>query len=147
MADDSEAGVPDTAGKGHRTCSGAGSDVVPPSDVLVHGRGGLGKVLEVLQDVEDTLLSSREAASAAQTSRKFDSANEFKGLVKRVREGQATVVLRKLFLWSGQCSVMQEIWIQDKPPPPPQPLPPPSSPPEWDRELKDSRSSYVCVCV
>ena len=114
MADDSEAGVPETEGPGHRTCSGAGSDVVPPSDVLVHGRGGLGKVLEVLQDVEDTLLSSREAASAAQTSRKFDSANEFKGLVKRVREGQATVVLRKLFLWSGQCSVMQEIWIQDK---------------------------------
>jgi len=86
---------------------------VPPSDVLVHGRGGLGDVLEVLRDVEDTL--HREAASAAQTSRKFDSANEFKGLVERVRKGEATVVLRKLFLCSsGQCSVMQEIWIRDK---------------------------------
>jgi hypothetical protein len=85
---------------------------VLPSDVLVHGRGGLGEVFEVLQDVEDTL--NREAASSAQTSRKFDSTNEFKGLVERVRRGEATVVLRKLFLWSGQGSVMQEIWIQDK---------------------------------
>ena len=65
---------------------------MPPSDVLVHGRGGLGDVLEVLRDVEDTL--HREAASAAQTSRKFDSANEFKGLVERVRKGEATVVLK-----------------------------------------------------
>jgi hypothetical protein len=47
----------------YRTCSGAGSDEVLPSDVLVHGRGGLGEVLEVLQDVEDTL--NREAAPAA----------------------------------------------------------------------------------
>jgi len=73
MADDSEAGAPETAGEGHRTFSGPGSNVVPPSDVLVHGRGGLRDVLEVLRDVEDTL--HREAASAAQTSRKFDSAN------------------------------------------------------------------------
>jgi hypothetical protein len=77
---------------------------VLPSDVLVHGRGGLGEVFEVLQDVEDTL--NREAASSAQTSRKFDSTNEFKGLVERVRRGEATVVLRKLFLCSGQGSAI-----------------------------------------
>ena len=37
-----------------------------------------------------------------------------------MRDARATVVLRKLFLYRGmhrdpvQCSVMQEIWIQDK---------------------------------
>jgi hypothetical protein len=109
MAEENEAGVQYPAGQ---SWSGDNIDVVPPSDVLVHGRGCLEEVLEVLRDVEDTL--HVEAASAAQTSRKFDSANEFKGLVERVRMGEATVVLRKLFLWSGQCSVMQEIWIRDK---------------------------------
>jgi hypothetical protein len=112
MTDDSETGMPDTAGQGHRTCSGAGIDVVPPANVLVHGQGGLKEVLEVLQDVEDTL--NRGTLSASQTSRKFDRANEFKGLVERVKRGEATVVLRKLFLWRGQCSMMQEIWIRDK---------------------------------
>jgi hypothetical protein len=89
---------------------------VSPSDVLVHGRGSIEEVLEVLRDVR----SVQQASGRGGIARKFDSPNEFEELVKRVRDARATVVLRKLFLYRGmrrdpaQCSVMQEIWIKDK---------------------------------
>ena len=46
---------PGAAGQCHATSSGDGGGLVlvPPSDVLAHGRGGLDQVLEVLQDVAD----------------------------------------------------------------------------------------------
>ena len=130
MADDwREAGAPapaehltrrepssDAAEQLHMPCAEDECDEVSPSDVLVHGRGSIEEVLEVLCDVR----SVQQAQGRGAIARKFDSPNEFEELVKRVRDGKATVVLRKLFLYRGmrsdpaQCSVMQEIWIKDK---------------------------------
>ena len=130
MADDwREAGAPapaehltlrepssDAAEQLHMPCAEDECEEVSPSDVLVHGRGSIEELLEVLCDVR----SVQQAQGRGAIARKFDSPNEFEELVKRVRDGRATVVLRKLFLYRGmrrdpaQCSVIQEIWIKDK---------------------------------
>ena len=97
---------------------------VPPSDVLVHGRGGIEEVIEVLLDVADVCRRAAAmpagAGEQSSTTRKFDSPHEFRRVVERLLDGRAAVKLRKLFLYRGmgtepaRCSVMQEIWIQDK---------------------------------
>ena len=116
MEQDDEAGAAESepsgaaAGQPHAT-----SLEVSPSDVLVHGRGSIEHVLEVLRDMEETWhRGARAAETVGAATRTFGSHDEFQELAKRVREKKAKVVLRKLFLYSGQCSVMQEIWIQDK---------------------------------
>ena len=79
---------------------------VSPSDVLVHGRGSIEEVLEVLRDVR----SVQQASGRGGIARKFDSPNEFEELVKRVRDARATVVLWKLFLyrlWGGQEQLLR----------------------------------------
>ena len=103
---------------------GGGLVSVPPSDVLVHGRGGIEEVIEVLRDVADACRRVAEmpvgAGEPSSSTRKFDSLNEFQRVVERLVNGKAAVKLRKLFLYRGmgtvpaRCSVMQEIWIQDK---------------------------------
>ena len=82
-----------------------------PSDVIVHGQGCVEEVLEVLHDITDKF---RTGAPEPEASRQFANDDEFGALVQRVSAGEASVKLRKLFLYSGQCNVMQEIWIQDK---------------------------------
>ena len=83
---------------------------------LVQGRGGADEVLLVLDDIADAVEESKrsEQPNTSRTSRKHENINEFQALVKRVMSGDAEVVLRKVFLYQGRCSVMQEIWIQDK---------------------------------
>ena len=126
MEDDTEAGAQarpgrlDSAGQEHVASSEDASEMVPPSDVLVHGRGGVDDVLQVLQDIEEAWMKSaatsvRTADTMGTPTRTFSNQNEFAKLVNRVKESKAHVVLRKLFVvYSGQCSVMQEIWVQDK---------------------------------
>jgi hypothetical protein len=135
MADDwREAGAPapaehltrrepssDAADQLHVPCAADECEVVSPSDVLVHGRGSIEEVLEVLEVLRDVCcVQQASGTSRGEITRKFDRPNEFEELVKRVQDGRATVVLRKLFLYRGmrrdpaQCSVMQEIWIKDK---------------------------------
>jgi len=82
--------------------------VVPVSDIIVHGLGGLETILQELQNI--AAASSHEP----HTPRKHGDKDEFAALVHRVQCRQATVVLRKLFLYRGECNVMQEIWIADK---------------------------------
>ena len=82
--------------------------VVPVSDVIVHGVGGLENILQELQHIADA--SSRKP----DTTWKFEDKDELTALVHRVQRREATVVLRKLFLYRGECSVMQEIWIANK---------------------------------
>ena len=115
---DDDAGVPPEPVAHFQPPEGCSDDLEPsctdrlePASVLVHGRGSIEDVLLVLKDIEE--IASKEGV-AAKTSRKFEDKPEFDGLVERVQDGKATVKLRKLFLYSGQCSVMQEIWIQDK---------------------------------
>jgi hypothetical protein len=111
----------DTVEQLHMPCAADECEVVSPSDVLVHGRGSIEEVLEVLEVLRDVCcVQQASGTSRGEITRNFDSPNEFEELVKRVRDGRATVVLRKLFLYRGmrrdpaQCSVMQEIWIKDK---------------------------------
>jgi len=80
------------------------------TQVFVHGRGGIESVLRVLQDIADTY----EKQDTSGPTRQFENKGEFEALVERVEDMRAKVVLRKLFLYRGQCSVMQEIWIEDK---------------------------------
>ena len=90
---------------------------VHEAGVLVQGRGGADEVLRVLDDIADAVEESKRTGqpqTTSRTSRKHEDINEFQELVKRVTCGDAKVVLRKIFLYQGQCSVMQEIWIQDK---------------------------------
>eukprot|EP00277_Geminigera_cryophila_P009967 CAMPEP_0179408948 /NCGR_PEP_ID=MMETSP0799-20121207/2405_1 /TAXON_ID=46947 /ORGANISM="Geminigera cryophila, Strain CCMP2564" /LENGTH=186 /DNA_ID=CAMNT_0021180523 /DNA_START=71 /DNA_END=632 /DNA_ORIENTATION=- len=87
--------------------------MVPVSDVIVHGCGGIEGILQELQHIADACASTRKPDTTG-TSRKFQDKHEFAALVQRVQRGDATVVLRKLFLCTGACSVMQEIWIADK---------------------------------
>jgi hypothetical protein len=76
-------------------------------------------VLAVLQDIAaasteaSTCVQASSPSDATRASRKFKSKDEFAALLERVRSKQAAVKLRKLFLYSGECNVMQEIWIQD----------------------------------
>ena len=112
-----EAGAPAAAGSPRG--EGHPEDIVDPSDVVVHGRGGEEEVLAVLEDIAAASeASSRAQASspsdATRASREFKSKDEFAALLERMRSKQAAVKLRKLFLYSGECNVMQEIWIQDK---------------------------------
>ena len=116
MAEDDEAGAagPESSGAAAGQLHATSLEVAP-SDVLVHGRGSIEDVLEVLRDIEETWhRGARAAETVGAAKRTFGSQDEFRKLAKRVREKKAKVVLRKLFLYSGQCSVMQEIWIQDK---------------------------------
>jgi hypothetical protein len=131
MADDwREAGAPATAEhltrrepsaaaeQLHMPCAEDKCEEMSPSDVLVHGRGSIEEALEVLRDVRSVQQASGTSRGAIAS--KFDSPNKFEELVKRVRDARTTVVLRKLFLYRGMrhdpapCSVMQEIWIEDK---------------------------------
>ena len=60
------------------------------------------EVLAVLQDIaaaQNTALCTKTASSPAM-SRQFNSKGEFSALVQRVQHEEATVVLRKLFLYS-----------------------------------------------
>ena len=98
-----------------RTCSEDECEEVSPCDVLVHGRGSIEEVLEVLHDIARTCRREAEAPAAGGPPRKVANRDEFDRLARRLHAGQAKVVLRKLFLYKqGTCSVMQEIWIQDK---------------------------------
>lgn len=91
-----------------------------PSDVIVHGRGGVEEVLRVLQHIVDASTRAADASMRAPgASRQFNSLNEFEAPVARVQSNdpkvKATVKLRKLFLCGkSSCSVMQEIRIEDK---------------------------------
>jgi len=87
--------------------------MVPVSEVIVHGRGGVEGILQELQDIANACASNRKPDTAG-TSREFKGKNEFAALVRRIENMEATVVLRKLFLYAGKCSVMQEIWIADR---------------------------------
>ena len=87
---------------------------VPPSDVIVHGRGSLEEVLEVLRDIAETCSRASKTSATGGKDREFRDYSEFVSVAQRVETGQATVVLTKWFLWSGACNVMQEIWIEDK---------------------------------
>jgi hypothetical protein len=108
----------DAAGLLQTPCPADKFEDVSPSDVLVHGRGSIEEVLEVLHDVCSVQQAS--GTTGGGSASKFDSPKKFEELGKRVRDARATVVLRKLFLYGGmhrdpvQCSVIQEIWIQDK---------------------------------
>jgi hypothetical protein len=105
---DMEAGAPDSEVSGHQ------SNVVNPSNIIVHGVGTPEDILDMLQDIEDTC---KKQSSQGHT-RKFDSVDEFAALVKRVKTKEAEVVLRKLFLCRvlcrEDCNAMKEIWIRDK---------------------------------
>ncbi|KAJ1480295.1 hypothetical protein T484DRAFT_1811155 [Baffinella frigidus] len=94
---------------------------IDPSDIVVHSHGGADEVLEILQRIKD----ARDRASTAaglprtandlwETGERGPTKGEFDELVARVVRGEATPVLRKLFLYQGACNVMQEIWIEDK---------------------------------
>ena len=99
----------------HMPCAEDKCEEVSPSDVLVHGRGSIEEVLEVLHDIARTCRREAEAPAAGGPPRKVANRDEFDRLARRLHAGQAKVVLRKLFLYKqGTCSVMQEIWIQDK---------------------------------
>ena len=125
MADDwREAGAPapaehltrrepssDAAEQLHMPCAEDECEEVSPSDVLVHGRGSIEEVLEVLRDVCSVQQASGTWKSpCGEITRKFDSPNEFEELVKQVRDARATVVLWKLFLyrlWGGQEQLLR----------------------------------------
>ena len=114
--DDSEAGATDPA------CHSPSNDAaelpytafrVSPSNVLVHGRGSIEDVLEVLRDIA----RSRAAPTPVTGSlrRTVQTRDEFDRLARRLQTRQAMVVLRKVFLYKqSRCNVMQEIWIEDK---------------------------------
>jgi hypothetical protein len=80
--------------------------------VLVHGRGSKDAVLRVLKDTLEA--STRKPVDTSETTRQLKNQPEFEALVQRFKDSTAKVVLRKLFLYSGRCNVMQEIWIEDK---------------------------------
>ena len=87
-------------------------------DVLVHGRGGIDGILQLLDEITKITEKAEESMgsntqSAHETSRYFNDQSEFEALVQRVRSGDATVVLRKVFLCGESCNVEQEIWIKD----------------------------------
>jgi len=96
---------------------------VDPSDVIVHSAHGVEQTLQILQEIQQASARGASAAAhggglagAAGTTRKFENGGEFRELVARVRTGAATVVLRKMFLYTGSasgCTVSQEIWIRD----------------------------------
>ena len=91
--------------------------MVAPSDVIVHGPGGIEAVLKTLRDIAETRESAGNSAQppeASAASRQFKDVNEFKALQQRVKSRDATVRLRKVFVCQGECNVMQEIWIEDK---------------------------------
>ena len=104
-----EAGAPMAAGSPRG--EGQPEDIVHPSEVVVHGRGGKEEVLAVLQDIAAASTRAQASCSSDTTraSREFTSKDEFAALLERVRSKQAAVKLRKLFLYSGECNVMQEI--------------------------------------
>jgi len=69
-------------------------------------------VLRVLKDILEAC--SRKPVNTSGPTRQFKNQSEFDALVQWVKDSTANVVLCKLFLYSGRCSVMQEIWIEDK---------------------------------
>ena len=91
--------------------------MVAPSDVIVHGPGGIEAVLKTLRDIAETRESAGNSShppEAPAASRQYKDVNEFKALQQRVKSRDATVRLRKVFVCQGECNVMQEIWIEDK---------------------------------
>jgi len=78
----------------------------------VHRWGSEDAVLRVLKDILEA--STRKPVDTSENTRQFKNQPEFEALVQRVKDSTAKVVLRKLFLYSGRCNVMQEIWIEDK---------------------------------
>jgi len=88
-------------------------------DVLVHGQGGIDGILQLLDDIADITEKGEESMantmqSAPESSHYFNNKqSEFEALVQRVRIGDATVKLRKIFLCGESCNVEQEIWIKD----------------------------------
>ena len=109
-----------TRSRGESDGEEVGTDTtVHESTVLVQGRGGGDDVLRVLDDIADAVEESKrtDQQTISRTSgqkRKHEDRNEFQALIQRLTSGDAEVVLRKIFLYRGQCNVMQEIWIQDK---------------------------------
>ena len=81
--------------------------------VLVHGRGDVDDVLRILHDIAEKSARAAPNFDDSPISRKFSSLAEFEALVRRVQGNKAQVVLRKLFLYHGDCNVEQEIWIHD----------------------------------
>ena len=90
MADDwREAGAPapaehltrrepssDAAEQLHMPCAADECEVVSPSDVLVHGRGSIEEVLEVLEVLRDVCcVQQASGTSRGEITRKFDSPN------------------------------------------------------------------------
>jgi len=106
---------------------------VSPKDVRVQGRGGQEEVLHEIAAIRKAC--AREPDNSTGPSRRYQGRDEFKELVKRVRDDKASVVLRKKFLCAGQCSVMQEIWIKD-----------PKNP-DVVREAGDPLKAYTIVHV
>ena len=102
---DMEAGAPDSEVSGHQ------SNVVNPSNIIVHGVGTPEDILDMLQDIEDTC---KKHSSQGHT-RKFDSDDEFAALVKRVKTKEAEVLLRKLFLCREECNAMQAVSVCAEP--------------------------------
>ena len=91
--------------------------MVAPSDVIVHGPGGIEAVLKTLRDIAETRESAGNSShppEAPAASRQYKDVNEFKALQQRAKSRDATVRLRKVFVCQGECNVMQEIWIEDK---------------------------------
>jgi len=89
--------------------------MAPVSDVVVQGLGG--GVEQILQELERIADASARKPTIVGISRKFENGNEFEMMLHRLQRGQANVVLRKLFLFNGECNVMQEIWIANPPNP------------------------------
>jgi len=83
--------------------------MAPVSDVVVQGLGG--GVEQILQELERIADASARKPTIVGISRKFENGNEFEMMLHRLQRGQANVVLRKLFLFNGECNVVQEIWI------------------------------------
>jgi len=92
--------------------------LVPPSGIIVHGHGGAEAIMRALHDISQKIgeISTRKVDTLENsTSRTLTSKHEFADLVLRLQNGDAQVVLRKIFLFTGDpcCNVMQEIWIED----------------------------------
>eukprot|EP00960_Hanusia_phi_P000131 3684-Hanusia_phi.AAC.3 len=102
-----------------RDFDNAGFDL-DADQVIVHGLGGEGAVLDVLKDIVNTVIEASgddnpHDSSANAHTRKLEVEEEFEGFLERLERGQAQVKLRKVFLYSkSSCNVAQEIWIADK---------------------------------
>ena len=94
----------DAAEQLHMPCAEDECEEVSPSDVLVHGRGSIEEVLEVLHNIARTCRREAEAPAAGGPPRKVANRDEFDRLARRLHAGQAKGVLRKLFLYKqGTC--------------------------------------------